>query len=678
MCCVLKLKKKSNEREAAVLPRAEKIVGKARERPSCAHAPAKEMASPSGPLLDDDTKKALNKRIDSTSTAMNPTVARLYVSRSADGGGREWKYTGIWGVLTLVIDRSMNPNAKFLRIYEYESLRLAGEEIKRQAAAAAANAGAPGKAAAETPRNGSYPLSLRLQIELPFDAQYEELSECFHAFEVEGSNAIVGFLFATDREHPIKPGGAAASSSSDAKRFLQGVKNYKPTADELAQAKAAQEEQQGRGRKKSIVGRMAEKVFGRRETVVSTPSNFEHKVHIGIDEQFIKENILGTEWVEIFKKVGLKKKDLLDPTKGAMIAEVMASVTIKSGPPTSNRAGTRPPLQTYETDDDPGAGAQAAAAAAAAAAEAEKPAAAPTTSSSLAAAAAPGAKKKKGGLFRAKFEYVAEKPEKQMSIGEGEEVTLLNKYSDGWARVRRQNPLDDGTNEGLVPWTFLEEVEMPSPPSEAAAPPPAVAARSHVNVADATAAGRSPGESSGKQPPPRKVPTPPVKPKPAAGDQSSPAAAGAAGPSAPLRPAGAPPNPLLAGIQGFQKEKLQPADTPADGGAQRPPNALLAGIQGFKKDSLAPAGDASEALRPVSANAAPRNPVAAIANFDKSQLKPAAARKIDDAPKDDAGAPPALEAASIAQLLQAKLAHIRHGVKDDEKSDSDGADDWDD
>ena len=51
---------------------------------------------------------------------------------------------------------------------------------------------------------------------------------------------MAGFLLATDREASThKPGAPGAAATSDAKRVMQGVKNYKPTADELAQAKAA-------------------------------------------------------------------------------------------------------------------------------------------------------------------------------------------------------------------------------------------------------------------------------------------------------------------------------------------------------------------------------------------------------------------------------------------------------
>lgn len=128
-----------------------------------------------------------------TSSLLAWSVARLYMA-SPQGG--DWRYTRLWGIAGLVVDRNLH-GVHFIKLFEYKTLRVLWQE------------------------------------ELYVGMRYEELRPFFHSFET--SKAIIGLSITQNR----------SQGEFEARRFFLKVRASIPNKSALAEVLGCKPGQEG-------------------------------------------------------------------------------------------------------------------------------------------------------------------------------------------------------------------------------------------------------------------------------------------------------------------------------------------------------------------------------------------------------------------------------------------------
>ena len=389
------------------------------------------------------------------------------------------------------------------------------------------------------------------------------------------------------------------------------------------------------------------------KTIVSGPTDFQHKAHIGLNaDGTLDVTNIPDEWKTILKQAGIKKKEMNNPEINKVVVSTLSMLAPTSG------ANHHPPKVKQHA--------------------------------------------------KVKFDFASSGKE-QLTVNEGETVAIVQEYKDGWTKAQKP----DGS-KGMVPSNYLEKIgarpqtssmddssvssspmlqassSRPKPPPQPLSEEYETTGKSVVPTPAAPAKPQPPPTSTTVVPPARPSPVPP-RPTATPPTRASPPAR----PPQPKRqPATeeilpqqneqepepetehepivpepenesipqklAPRNPMLAGIEGFNKTELKKSDSIE--ASARPVNPLLASIQGFDKNQLK---ESEQSNPPAKGNflAAINNREFSLRKVEKPVEQTAPAPKQDD-PLEQ----------GIAGILKAKLAHIRVGVVNDDDNDSDDGD----
>lgn len=218
-------------------------------------------------LLTKQEKDKINKKIGKTASSLAMSVARLFLAPTNGGG---WQYTGVWGVISLIFDRSHESKPKFIKIFDIQTQ------------------------------------DVLFSTELYESMSYVQSKPYFHAFETD--NAIVGLCFVNDE---------------CGNEFYGKVLSYIPTP----QASAGRDRGASTNKPTGLMGKI-KGFFGKSEVQgdISGPTGFKHEQHIGYDpDKGFELNNIPEQWKAIFKSAGIKKQDLLNPETAKIIFDTVAS-----------------------------------------------------------------------------------------------------------------------------------------------------------------------------------------------------------------------------------------------------------------------------------------------------------------------------------------------------------------
>lgn len=381
-----------------------------------------------------DTQKLEKKLGEGKCSSLAASVARLYVVID-----KQWKYTGIVGVIAFVLDRESK--AQFIRIYDYSSLEL------------------------------------RFQVEVAFCPSYVQESEYFHTMEVE-NGVTLGFLFAVSREEGVQD-EKNKTLTSEAKRFHSKVTSLSYKEDELKSARESSKQviatsdppskRRGSawgigGVMNTLKGKIGLSSGTAAVGVVGAPFEFQHLAHIGLhadgtmDVKNIPEN-----WKPYLKQAKVRKEDFQNPEAVRIILGTLNSLVPASGPNNPKAKTTDEPKTKAEFKPEPRADSKG---------------------DDSSCKDSPNIRRHAKSV-KARYNYLANS-EKEVSIAAGEILSSLRTFPDGWSKVAKPNG-----QVGMVPTEYLEDVEaaLPSaalPLATRATPPPPVRAQESANTSAST------------------------------------------------------------------------------------------------------------------------------------------------------------------------------------------------
>jgi hypothetical protein len=244
------------------------------------------MPAPSGAqaggTLTKQEKDGIRKSYGNMASPLYQTVAKLYVCPQS---GTRWNETDVWGAICLVVDRSIQPPGYLLQILDLQKF------------------------------------GVLFSHELYVGCVYNT-NDMFHSFEVD--NGFVGFAFADNAE---------------AKEFGVKVTQYVPKTDPTAVAPAA-----GGSKMKTLLAKASMatgiQLPGVQQGMnIGVPTGFVHKQHIGYDPaKGFECSDIPEQWKAMFRSAGIKKADMQNPEKAAVIysalqAELGDDFTFESAPP---------------------------------------------------------------------------------------------------------------------------------------------------------------------------------------------------------------------------------------------------------------------------------------------------------------------------------------------------------
>lgn len=246
-------------------------------------------------------KKRVTELLGNTASIMSSCVARLHLASpdpNADMAkddsvlhtfpslsSNDWTYTNVLGALIFVIDREIDTFV--FQIYDLETFEL------------------------------------RFEYELYEDISYERLTAQFHCFEME--DCVAGFCFADPDE---------------ARKFLSKVNALKPSSKKSAPQNLLKKTNSGKGKKKGGWKRFRNWLGGGKSES-NSERNFEigevtsvvHESHVGInaDGSLDLQNI-PSEWKVMFRRAGIRKKDLKDAATAKAVLNVIAETAVMQNP----------------------------------------------------------------------------------------------------------------------------------------------------------------------------------------------------------------------------------------------------------------------------------------------------------------------------------------------------------
>jgi len=227
----------------------------------------------------------LNQTIGSKATSLATAVIRLH---SSDGEEKKWVYSGLCGALCLVVDRKLGGVALF-RMYDLNSFNMVFEA----------------------------------ELYYEFEAHYMEINDNFYCFQIPGGHHI-GFSFADSEEALLFRSLAAkyAPRSQYHNRNEDRIKRFAlPTEVEVVKKKP--------GLFKRLFTKKKMSEDGEEVSIdnykISRPENAVHENHIGWDakNQTFDLSQLSRELKRVFKKAGIRKKDLKDTNTALLIADAI-------------------------------------------------------------------------------------------------------------------------------------------------------------------------------------------------------------------------------------------------------------------------------------------------------------------------------------------------------------------
>lgn len=250
--------------------------------------------------LSNADRTRLQGLLGTTASIVASTVAQLHLSspdpranpRDPDSvlrtfpqlSEQEWKNTNVVGALVFVIDRAIDT-------FVFQIYDLVTDE-------------------------------LRFEYELYYDIVYAELGKQFHSFEME--DCVAGFCFA---------------DAGEAQNFFSKVKALRPSSkstDPVNIMRAGKQMPASRAKSVKKKGGMfgwlggGSKKGGRNSTrspdiQIGPVMRVVHNAHVGVNAagEFDLDN-LSPEWKNLFRRAGVKKKDLEDPEQAAAIFAVVA------------------------------------------------------------------------------------------------------------------------------------------------------------------------------------------------------------------------------------------------------------------------------------------------------------------------------------------------------------------
>eukprot|EP00823_Brevimastigomonas_motovehiculus_P001355 TRINITY_DN11885_c0_g1_i1.p1 TRINITY_DN11885_c0_g1~~TRINITY_DN11885_c0_g1_i1.p1 ORF type:complete len:394 (-),score=111.21 TRINITY_DN11885_c0_g1_i1:870-2051(-) len=239
----------------------------------------------SSKLLDSTENEALRRTLGKTASPLTSTVARLYLATKDSG---HWRDSGVWGPITLAIDRPLK--TKFIYMFD-----LSNWEV-------------------------------RFKEELYEGMDFVKLNSLFYYFETK--NALAGLSFCDDKE---------------ADAFAQRVRSFvpKPTGSSVQASVTTPSKSSGGFLSRLFGGKSSKHVE------ISGPTGFQHIQHIGYDPDkgFECDNI-NEEWKSLFKHAGIKKKDLQNPETAKVIFETLQNFAASHGGELPSDAPSTSPAPT--------------------------------------------------------------------------------------------------------------------------------------------------------------------------------------------------------------------------------------------------------------------------------------------------------------------------------------------